>query len=308
MATTAPQIAPARGRASTDALLRRVELRVGRRLDGVLQGERRGRRPGPGGDVSLTRHYEPGDDVRWIDWPLTARTGEAMVRVPELEPVLTAWALVDRSASMRFGSTTTTKGDLALEALTGVGTVLRRRGDRLGVAGSVTGGLDVMRPPVGDRRGLSASMDAVARLDEDAREGRTDLAAAVAAMGKVARHRGAVFVISDFPHSDALENALGTLARRQEVFAIEVRDPRERELPDLGVVRLRDMETGGTRLVDTADPRFRRRMADVAAQREAATRSMLRRVRAFHAVVDTDGDWVLSLARALAPRRARRVS
>ena len=308
MATVAPDTTPARSRASIDALLRRVELRVGRRLDGVRQGERRGRRPGPGGDVSLTRQYEPGDDVRWIDWPLTARTGEAMVRVPELEPVLTAWALVDRSASMRFGSAVTTKGDLALEALAGLGTILRRRGDRLGVAASATGGLDLMRPPVGDRRGLSASLEAVARMPGGEREGRTDLAAAVAAVGKVARHRGAVFVISDFPHSDALENALGTLARRQEVFAVEVRDPRERELPDLGVVRLRDMETGGTRLVDTADPRFRARMAAVAAEREAATRSMLRRVRAFHAVVDTDGDWVLSLARALMPVRGRRVS
>lgn len=302
MSTT---LTPIRTRGSTDALLRRVELRIGRRLDGVLQGERRGRRPGAGGETSLTRFYEPGDDVRWIDWPLTARLGEAMVRVPELEPVLTAWALVDRSPSMDFGSTVCTKGELALEALAGVGTILRRRGDRMGIAASVSGELDLLRPPVGDRRGLTASLAAVSDLPRSAANGRTDLAGAVTAMGKVARHRGAVFVISDFPASDALENALGTLARRQAVIALEIRDPRERELPDLGVVRLRDMETGGTRLVDTADPRFRKRMAEVAAEREAATRGMLRRVRAVHAVLDTDGDWVLALARSVSLARGR---
>lgn len=299
---------PARGRGAADALLRRVELRISRRLDGVLQGERRGRRPGPGGETSLTRHYEPGDDVRWIDWPLTARTGEAMVRVPELEPVLTAWALVDRSPSMQFGSAVMTKADLALEALAGIGTVLRRRGDRLGIAASVTGGLDLMRPPVGDRRGLSASLAAASALQPPETPGRTDLAAAVAAMGKVARHRGAVFVISDFPASDALENALGTLGRRHQVFAVEVGDPRERELPDLGVVRLRDMETGGTRLIDTADPRFRDRLRDVAAQRDQATAAMLRRARAERIVLDTGGDWVLAMARSLSVRRARRAA
>ena len=85
-------------------MLRRVELQVARRLDGLLQGERRGRRPGPGGEATLTRPYQAGDDVRWVDWPLTARSTETMVRVPELEPVLTAWALLDRSPSMDFGT------------------------------------------------------------------------------------------------------------------------------------------------------------------------------------------------------------
>ena len=98
---------------SSEGLLRRVELRVGRRLDGILQGERRGRRPGPGAEPALTRAYEPGDDVRWVDWPLSARLGEPMVRVPEIEPVLTAWALVDCSPSMAFGSTVQRKLDLA---------------------------------------------------------------------------------------------------------------------------------------------------------------------------------------------------
>jgi uncharacterized protein (DUF58 family) len=286
--------------ASPESLLRRVELRIGHRLDGVLQGERRGRRPGPGGGPTVTRGYEPGDDVRWIDWPLTARVGTPQVRVPELEPVLTAWALVDCSPSMAFGSVVRTKRELAAEALAGLGVVLRRRGDRLGVVATTTGALDVVRPPVGDRRGLVAVLAAVTGVHAPHEPGRTDLARAVTTLGRVARHRGAVVVISDLPVSAELELALGVLARRHQVIAVQVRDPRERELPDLGAVRLRDMETGAVRLVDTADPRFRRRLAEAAERDQADRIAMLTRVRARHVVLDTDGDWVLELARALA--------
>jgi len=305
LATAAPPPDTAsRPSAPADALLRRVEFRVGRRLDGILQGERRGRRPGPGGEPSITRRYEPGDDVRWIDWPLTARTREAMVRVPELEPVLTAWAVVDRSPSMDFGSGAVTKAQLAAEALAGVGVVLRRRGDRLGVVATTNGGLDLVRPPRGDRRGLVAAIAEVGSVVSPPEPGRTQLASALTAMGRVARHRGAVIVISDLPPSPALENALGSLARRHEVIALEIRDPRERELPPLGPVRLRDMETGATRLVDTADPRFQARLAEVQAQERARRTGMLARVGARHVVLDTGEDWVLPLARALSmPRR-----
>lgn len=305
MTTSAPLIetSPA---AASEALLRRVELRVGRRLDGVLQGERRGRRPGPGGEPTVTRAYEPGDDVRWIDWPLTARTGESMVRVPELEPVLTAWALVDRSPSMDFGSTARTKAQLAAEALAGLGIVLRRRGDRLGVVATTVGGLDLVRSPVGDRRGLVASIAAVGAVDAAAEGGRTDLPRAIATVGRVARHRGAVVIISDFPVTSALEGALGVLARRHQIIAVEVRDPRERELPPVGVIRLRDMETGATRLVDAADPRFRARLADAVDQTDGERAAMFARVRARHVVLDTDGDWILELARSLARARGGR--
>ena len=298
MATVAP--APEhRQQTDADALLRRVELRVSRRLDGILQGERRGRRPGPGGEPSITRRYEPGDDVRWIDWALTARTRQATVRVPELEPVLTTWALIDRSPSMAFGTAVRTKWDLANETLAGLGVVLRRRGDRLAVAVTTSGGLDLMLPPRGDRRGLIAAIAAVDRISPVADNRRTDLSAAINALGRVARHRGAVVLISDFPPSAELEHAVGTLSRRHEVIAIELRDPREETMPDLGTVRLRDMETGARRLVDTADPRFRERFAQVAADRAAERAGMLTRAGARHVVLHTDQDWVLPLARGL---------
>lgn len=300
---------------SPEALLRQVDLRVARRLDGILQGERLGRRPGPGDEPALTRPYEPGDDVRWVDWPLTAREGQPMVRVPELAPVLTAWALIDLSPSMRFGTTVSTKLDLAREVLAGVGAVLRRRGDRLGVAATVAGDLDLVRSPRGDRRALVSALAAVDHAiatKEVPAEGaaeRTALSRAVTGLGRVARHRGLVIVLSDFPAEPGLERSLGVLARRHEVIAIELRDRREREMPAMGPVPFRDMETGRTILVDTSDPRFQARFAEAGRADDAARVSMLRRVGARHVALRTDRDWVLPLARALsAPGKVRRAA
>lgn len=294
---------------SPDALLRRVELRVARRLDGLLQGERRGRRPGPGGDHSLTRPYEPGDDVRWLDWPLSARVGEPMVRVPELEPVLTAWALVDTSPSMAFGTVRTTKRDLAREVLGGLGVVLRRRGDRLGIAVSSGDGLDIVGSPRGDRRGLISSLAAYDAYQPTHDGSRTDLAAAITSLGRVLKHRGLVAILSDFPMSDGLEHALGVLGRRQELLLVELRDPRERDLPEVGPITLRDMETGRTVLVDTADPRFQERFRAVSGEADRRREAMFRRVGGRHLDASTDTDWVLPLARALMrPVPARRIA
>ena len=298
--------------ASPEALLRRVELRIARRLDGLLQGERRGRRPGPGGEPSLTRGYEDGDDVRWVDWPLSARVGEPMVRVPEIEPVLTAWALVDCSPSMAYGSEVRTKLELAREVLGGVGVVMRRRGDRLGVVATRGGELDLVRPPRADRRGLVAALSAVERLpalEPGAAGVRTDLSRAISSLGRIARHRGAVVIISDFPLQPGLEHAIGGLSRTHEIIAIEVRDRRERDLPRVGPVELRDLETGRRRLVDTADPRFRERFAAAVESADRTRAALLARAGARHAIVSTGEDWLLPLARTLdRPVRRRRIA
>ena len=291
---------------SPERLLRHAEIAVARRLDGVLQGERRGRRPGPGDEPSLTRAYEPGDDVRWVDWPLSARTGAPMVRVPEIEPVLTAWVLVDRSPSMAFGSAVRTKAEVALEVVAGIGAVARRRGDRVGIAASRAGALDLIRPPRGDRRALIGALESLDTVTPGLANGETHLATAVTALGRIARHRGLVVIISDFPDEPALEQAIGVLGRRHEILAVEVRDRRERELPEIGPVRLQDMETGRQRVIDTADPRFRARFRDEVARAAEARGAMLRRAGARHVVVEPDGDWLGPLVHGLrrpAPRR-----
>ena len=294
--------------ANAAAVLRRVEFRIGRRLDGLLQGERRGRRPGPGGEPALTRPYAAGDDVRWVDWPLSARAGEPLVRVPEIDPVLTAWALVDRSPSMEYGTNVRTKRQLADEVLAAIGVVMRRRGDRLGIVATRGGDIDLVRPPCADRRGLIAGIAALDHLPPAPEgAGRTDLARAIRSLGRIARHRGAVILISDFPAQEGLEAAIGRLARTHEVIAIEVRDPRERRLPAVGPVLLRDVETGRRRTVDTADPRFQERFAAVAAEADRERAAMLARAGARHAVVETGGDWIGPLVRVIARRtQARR--
>ncbi|CAN0513739.1 unnamed protein product, partial [Phaeothamnion confervicola] len=163
---------------------------------------------------------------------------------------------------MAFGTHAQTKADLVREVLAGLGVVMRRRGDRLGVVATAAGDIDLVRPPRADRRGLVAALAAVDRVvPAEGRDGRTDLARAVSALGRIARHRGAVIVVSDFPLQPGLEQALGGLGRRHELIAIEVRDRRERDLPNVGPVHLRDLETGRRRLVDTSDPRFQTRFA-----------------------------------------------
>ena len=296
--------------ASAEAVLRRVELRVARRLDGLLQGERRGRRPGPGGEPTLTRAYEEGDDVRWVDWPLSARVGTPMVRVPEIEPVLTAWALVDRSPSMAFGTVEQTKDALAREVLAGVAVVKRRHGDRLGLVATRSGDLDLVRQPRADRRGLIAAIaavDAVPPAPEGS--GRTDLVRAISALGRIAHHRGAIVLLSDFPLQPGLERAIGGLGRRHDVIAIELRDRREREIPRIGPVELRDLETGRRRLIDTADPRFQDRFAAAVEAADRARETLLARAGARHVIAETGRDWVLPLVRSLGrPVRRRRAA
>ena len=296
--------------ASAEAVLRRVELRVARRLDGLLQGERRGRRPGPGGEPTLTRAYEEGDDVRWVDWPLSARVGTPMVRVPEIEPVLTAWALVDRSPSMAFGTVEQTKDALAREVLAGVAVVMRRHGDRLGLVATRSGDLDLVRQPRADRRGLIAAIaavDAVPPAPEGS--GRTDLVRAISALGRIAHHRGAIVLLSDFPLQPGLERAIGGLGRRHDVIAIELRDRREREIPRIGPIELRDLETGRRRLIDTADPRFQDRFAAAVEAADRARETLLARAGARHVIAETGRDWVLPLVRSLGrPVRRRRAA
>jgi uncharacterized protein (DUF58 family) len=288
------------GARSPEALLRRIELRLSRRLDGMLEGEHRGRRAGAGAEEAITRPYEPGDDVRWVDWRLSARRGVPMVRVPQRDPLLTAWALLDCSPSMAFGSQVQTKLELAHEVLAALAALLRRRGDRLGVAATRGERLDLVRPPTADRRGLVAALGAVEDLPPpEPGAGRTDLAGAVAALGRVARERGAIVLLSDLPLQPGLERALGSLGRRHELIVVEVRDPRERELPEVGPLALVDMETGRRVSVDTADRRFRSRFESAVADADASRRALVARARGRHVVVSTDSDWVLPLARAL---------
>ncbi len=291
--------------ATRHAALRRLELIVLRRLDGILQGDYRGLLPGHGFDPGEARVYAPGDDVRRIDWNVTARTGLAHVRDTVADRELETTLVVDRSASMSFGTAREEKRDTALAAAAAVGFLVARGGNRIG--GLVMGGGETewVRPRTGRAHliGLLAKYHSVAR---DA--GGGDLAAALAAAERLARRRGFVAVVSDFLDAGPWPKALRVLASHHDVLAIEVVDPRELALPDVGTITMVDPETQRRRLVDTSSAVLRREYAAAAARQREEHRHHVRTSGADHLVLRTDRDWLGDLISHVVLRRKGQTS
>jgi uncharacterized protein (DUF58 family) len=287
-------------------LLRRLEWRVIRRLDGLLQGSYRTVARGHGLDVADLREYTPGDDLRFIDWNVTARMDTPYVREFLEDRDLTCWLLLDHSASMGFGPVDRTKARVVTEVATTLAYVLARGGNRVGAL--VYGDrLDHTVPPGTGR--LQVLRIAQTLLDPPRSETHTttDLATLLRHADGIIRRRSLVVVLSGFQSTPGWEDHLGRLARRHDVVCIVVSDPREQELPSVGMVYVEDAETGEQIFVDTSDPGVRRRLAEAVAVRrqslDAAARSA--GVELHH--VGTDDDLVLALSRisALRSRRAR---
>jgi uncharacterized protein (DUF58 family) len=291
---TAPLLPGARS--DPEALLRRLELSVTRRLDGVLQGDYRGLIPGPGSEADDARLYEPGDDVRCIDWPLTARSGAPHVRNTIADRELEVWAVVDASTSMEFGTALSTKRDLALAAVAAVGFLTARGGNRMG-ATVLDGGRPRIIPPRPGRQPLMALLHSVASRPVAAEGTAVDLADGIRRAGQAARRAGLVAVVSDFLCPSDWAGALRTLAGRSHVLAVEVVDPRELALPDVGYLTLVDPETGRRRDVHTASGALRERYAAAAAEQRRAHADAIKKAGAGHLVLRTDRDWVLDIAR-----------
>jgi uncharacterized protein (DUF58 family) len=285
------------------ALLRALDVQIGRRMDGILAGDYRSAALGTGTELAQVRPYVPGDDVRHIDWAVTARTREPHVRVHLAERVLVTWLVLDTSPSMQFGTGERRKADVAEGVAIAVGHLATRRGNRLGVA--TFGDRDPRAlPPTAGRVGLLGLLGALPREPDDARVGATSLGSALARVGALARQRSLVVLVSDFRGPLDWRRALLELAGRHHVLAIEIRDPREQELPNLGELWLVDPETGRQLRVDTRSPRLRARFAAAAAgERDAVTRT-LASAGVRHHVLSTSGDWLRSLAVFLRRRRA----
>jgi len=292
-------------------VLRRLELQVTRRLDGLLHGDYRGLVPGHGSETGETRPYVPGDDVRRIDWNVSARSVQTHVRESVADRELETWVLVDRSPSLDFGTARTTKAGLAVEAVGAVGFLTARTGNRLGAIIADADRVTVM-PARPGREHLLAVLHslltgarpgtAVGRRHAGA-PGTTDLAAALRHLVVPPRRRGLVVVVSDFLSTDGWGLVVRGLVARHEVVAIEVVDPRELELPAVGVLTVVDPETGRTREVPT-NRRTRDRYAAAAAEQRRGIADELRRAGASHLQLRTDGDWVLDVARWVQRRRA----
>lgn len=290
-----------------EEVLRRLELTVNRRLDGLLLGDHRGLVPGHGTEIGDTRLYVSGDDVRRIDWNVTARTRDPHVRETIAERELATWLVLDLTASLDFGTASCTKRDLAFNAASAAALLTARGGNRLGAFLLTGDGLVTMPARAGRAHARAVLHRALAAPRVDG-GGPTDLGEALRRLAAPAHRRGLAVVVSDFLVAAEWERAMGLVARRHEVLAVEVIDPRELELPDVGLLVVTDPETGRQREVDTSAKGFPERYARAAAEHRAANASALRRVGAEHLVLRTDGDWLVDLARFLShpARRTRR--
>ena len=286
-------------------LLRALELIVHRRIEGMLAGEHRASVFGRGSELALVRPYVPGDDVRMLDWNATARTGEAHVRVEVAERALTTWLVLDTSPSMGFGTADRLKADVATGVGLAVGQLASRRGNRVGL---VTFGDPAAssQPPRQGRAGLLGVLTELGREPDRGYVGATSLGEALTRTTRLARSRALVVVVSDFRGPRDWQAPLLELAGRHDVVAVEIRDRREQELPDVGDLWLVDPETGRQLRVDTSRRKVRERFAAVAAAERDELASTLRAAGADHVVLDTDGDWLRPFALHLRGRTAVR--
>jgi uncharacterized protein (DUF58 family) len=289
-----------------EALLRALDLTIGRRIEGMLAGEHRSSVLGHGSELAQVRPYVPGDDVRRIEWNVTARTGETHVRVDLAERVLVTWLALDVSASMSFGTTERRKADVAEGVALALGHLASRRGNRLGLVAFGDGGTAQAIPPRQGRAGMLGLMLSLRREPLLEGGGATSLGSALGLVARLARQRSLVAVVSDFRGPRDWRTPLLQLAGGHDVLAIEIRDPREETLPNVGELRLVDPETGRQLRVDTASARLRERFAQAAAAERAEIARELTSLGVAHVVLSTEGDWLRPLAQHLRRGGGRR--
>jgi uncharacterized protein (DUF58 family) len=285
-----------------DALLRALDIQIGRKMEGLLAGDYRSAVLGTGTELAQVRPYVPGDDVRRIDWNVTARTGEPHVRVHLAERVLVTWLVLDTSLSMDFGTADRRKVDVAEGVALAIGHLATRRGNRLGVL-TFGGEHSVTLPPRQGRVGLLGLLRAL-RAEGESKHGSASLAEALRRTASVAQQRALVVVVSDFRGPLTWRKELLQLAGGHDVLAVEIRDPREQQLPDAGELWLVDPETGRQLRVDTRDPKLRQRFAVAAAEERTGLARMLSALGVRHVVLSTQGEWLRQLAAFL--RKAQR--
>ncbi|MFC4017645.1 DUF58 domain-containing protein [Micromonospora sp. GCM10011542] len=307
----------------SEAVLSRLQLMVTRKLDGLLQGDYAGLLPGPGSEAGESREYRPGDDVRRMDWPVTARTTTPHVRRTVADRELETWLAVDLSASLDFGTGRWLKREVVVAAAAAITHLTVRGGNRIGAVIGTGGGAPAPSrrwwagPPApgpgtltrlparSGRKEAQGLLRAVAGTP--IQPGRGDLGALVEMLNRPPRRRGVAVVISDFlAPPEQWARPLRKLRVRHDVLAIEVVDPRELELPDVGVLPVVDPESGELHEVQTADPRLRQRYAEAAAAQRAAISAALRGAGAAHLRLRTDRDWLLDMVRFVAAQRHAR--
>jgi len=289
---------------SADALLKRLEWTVIRRLDGLLQGDYRTLWRGAGLDLADLREYQHHDDVRHIDWNVTARLQTPYVRQFTEDRELSAWFLCDLSASVDFGSDTVSKRSVAREFVAVLSRLLTRHGNRVGALLYGTA-VDTVIPARGGRLHVLNLLQRMAQRPAESAPGATKLRDLLLAGQRIVKRRGTVFVVSDFISEPGWEVALARLAQRHEVTAVRLYDPLEMDLPDIGLMTMRDAETGEQIVVDTHDAGFRKRFAAAAERRETTLREGLARAGVDTLELATDDNLLDAILRFADLRKQR---
>jgi uncharacterized protein (DUF58 family) len=286
-----------------EAGLRLLELDVRRKLDGLLQGNHLGLVPGPGSEPGEARTYQPGDDVRRMDWAVTARTTVPHIRETVADRELETWVVVDLSPSLDFGTAACEKRDLAVSAVAAVAHLTGGGGNRIGAV-IATGEKTTRLPARGGlayARGLVRSVALTPRAPEGT---RGDLAEAVEQLRRPPRRRGLAVIISDFLGPTNWQRPLRALSARHDLIAIEIVDPRDIDLPDVGTVVLADPESGRQREVH-ASALLRKEFSAAAAEHRAEVAAAIRRAGGGHLVLRTDSDWIADTVRFVVARKRR---
>jgi uncharacterized protein (DUF58 family) len=287
-----------------EVVLRRVEWTVLRRLDGLLQGEYRTLFRGHGIDLADIREYEPGDDVRYIDWNVSARMDTPYVRQYLEDREVTAHFLLDLSPSVDFGTVNTLKRDQLVDFVALLSRLLTRHGNKIGAV-LYAGKVERTIPAATGRNQVLRLLNDVMNLPRLQSAPYTSVSDLIEHALRTIKRRSVIFLVSDFFTAPGWERPLGMLARKHEVVAVRLHDPLESELPDLGLLLFRDAETGEQLFVDTHDPKFRKRFAAAAAKREALLRDSFRQAGVDAMELSTDVDLVEEISRFIELRRRR---
>jgi uncharacterized protein (DUF58 family) len=287
-----------------EQILRRLEWTVIRRLDGLLHGDYRTLFRGFGLDLADLREYQYHDDVRHIDWNVTARLGTPYVREYYEDRDVTAWFLLDLSPSLDFGSREMRKVGVSSDFVTVLARLLSRHGNRVGAL-FYGDRVDTVIPAKSGRRHVLHILYTMLSRPQRSRSAATDLKVLLQTAFALMPRRSLVFLVSDFVSAPGWEEPLARLALRHEVVAVRLYDPLELELPDLGLVTIQDAETGEQVLVDTHDRRFRKRFAFIAEQREKALRAAFRQAGVDALELSTDDNLIDAILRFADLRKRR---
>ncbi len=298
MSTAEPVSTPER-------ILQRLDWQVIRHLDGQLQGDYRSLFYGYGVDFADLREYQPEDDIRYIDWNVTARMNTPYVRQYVEDREITAWFLLDLSPSVDFGTQENQKRSVLIDFVTTIARLLTRHGNRVG---AIFYGSRIERtiPARGGRVQVLRLVNDLLKQPHLPRAPFTNLAQLIGGALNAIKRRSLVFVVSDFISAPGWERMLALLNQRHEVIAVRLWDPSEAELPDIGLVVMEDAETGEQVYVDTHDPRFRKRYEENMRSREAALAESFKRAGVDVLSLSTDEDLVRAIVRFAALRERRR--